>query len=251
MEKSRGFERIFISPHFDDVVFSCGGLLAQLRGISSVLVITVFSGVGEGFSSKTGKKFILDCGYESGEELFNRRKMEEKKVAIMLEYKTQLMNFPDAIFRYEKGFLGKKHFYNDSAHLFGEVNKNDKVMGVLEKELNELINKYSKRETMIYFPLGLGGHVDHKIVSFIGKNLKWRKIYYYEDFPYVTYDKGISLDGMKLKIVLTPKKILKEKYQAMLEYKSQINDTFRSNNNLRKQLNDFYLKRGEYYWQTK
>lgn len=247
----RKFDNIFFSPHFDDVVFSCGGLISRLKGMKSVLVVTLFSGIGEGVPSKIGKDYFLDCGYKDMKSLFNLRKQEEKKAAEMLGYRVCSMGYPDAVFRFKKHVAGREFFYSNRSQLFGDINKNDIVAKEIEEKVNLLVKKYSKEKTKIYFPMGLGGHVDHKMVRYLGNNLVTaRKKYFFEDFPYVTDDGGGDSNNMKLTEIPTPKRILEKKFGAMVVYKSQIKGLFKSNDDLKKRLVDFYMEKGEHYWQS-
>ena len=45
------YNAVFISPHIDDAIFSCGGTIAQLAHQGNVLILNIFTG----FSSEINK----------------------------------------------------------------------------------------------------------------------------------------------------------------------------------------------------
>jgi len=256
------YNHFFFSPHLDDAVLSCGGLIAKLSKKHSTLVINVFSSIGQGFVSEFGKTYINSCGYKSAVALFKARKKEEKRVAKILGYAVLLLDFPDAVFRYQKNFFLKKFFYNKEKELFGKIDKRDYfVCNEIKERLSRIFESNCKKQTKVYFPLNIGNHVDHQIVRkiglfFIERNLiNQKNIFFYEDFPYVLTIKNksklefkLKKNNLKLNKVFLTKKFLDLKYKAILSYTSQINALFGSKENLKKSL---YEKEYENYWSLK
>jgi len=251
---------IFISPHFDDVVLSCGGMIASFAGKESVLVVTIFTGAGEGKLSRYGKKYIQFCGFKNSRQYFKTRKKEEKKAATILKYETKWLGFPEALFRYKERPVFPRFFYNNKKKLLGKINKDEEILPALEKKVKNIINSYHQKIKKVYFPLGVGGHVDHRLLNQIGQGvvrrsqLKKEKVYFYEDFPYLlTVNRKEMIDSFqkkkmkRVKIYLN-KKSLKLKQQSILVYSSQIKPLFKTEKNFEKQFIKFYQEPYENYW---
>ncbi|MHA2309022.1 MAG: PIG-L deacetylase family protein, partial [Candidatus Heimdallarchaeaceae archaeon] len=145
-------QHIFLSPHLDDAVASCGGTIAKLvYEREDVLVITVYT--REPNFKSLPKKFHKFANYDL-------RKQEDKKALDRLSvdykwldieeraYRTPLLKKPTDVFKIDLS-RGLKQFLNIS-----------EIKSVLDK----LIEKYPKFK--IYTPLGIGNHFDHVEVFF-------------------------------------------------------------------------------------
>lgn len=147
------YEAIFVSPHIDDVVFSCGGTLAQACQRGRVLVVSVFS--------HSGKTTTV-------------RKKEEEATARLLGYEPMFLDFPDNIRRDWLGGLSFRMFRK-------EIPKKEKgwCLRLAEKFENITSERSAPR---FYFPLGVGGHVDHLICHQLGASSS--NAFFFEDLPY-------------------------------------------------------------------
>src|ERR1700757_4655329 len=68
---------MFVSPHLDDAVLSCGALLAHLARTCPVTVLTIFSSAAP--PAKWGlaaRKTLRDLGVTDAEALFEERRAE-------------------------------------------------------------------------------------------------------------------------------------------------------------------------------
>lgn len=256
------YNHIFFSPHLDDAVLSCGGLIAGLKNKSSTLVVSIFSDVGQGTTSEFGEMFINTCGYKNGFSLIRERKIEEKRAAEKLGYDFLFLDFPDAFFRFERKIFSKKYFYDSRKTLFGKLDEKDKlIIAVIKKRLKDIIKKIFTKDGRLYFPLTVGNHIDHQIINKIGysflleKFVSNKRTYFYEDFPYIAratdrdrLRNGLQEKGLKLKKELISKKNLQLKYESILAYQSQIECLFESKDKFMKLFLSFYQKPYENYW---
>src|SRR5512140_827959 len=80
------YRAVFISPHLDDAIFSCGGTIARLVEDGPVLVVNVFSRCTEG-----ARKYTLVLGEE--------RRGEERAAASFLGYDAICLEEADAFLR--------------------------------------------------------------------------------------------------------------------------------------------------------
>lgn len=253
------YQDIFFSPHFDDVVLSCGGTICANK---KPLVVTVFSSHGKRKISRYARKYLQFCGFQNSKGYFNSRKKEDRKAAKILKYDTSWLGFPEAIFRFKKKFFFDKFFYNDLKSLLGKIKSEDKeILEKIREKVEKIINSYSNKETKLYFPLGIGNHVDHQLLNQIGfeinqnNQLNIKGVFFYEDFPYILgidrkkLEKFLSKRGLKLKKIRLDKKQIKLKYQAILSYNSQIKPLFETQENFKKQFFKYHQKSYENYWQ--
>jgi len=175
---------LYISPHLDDVVFSCGGCILQqsARG-DRVTVLTVFSGdPPEGSLSPFAQE--LHDRWGIGREGIAMRRAEDRMACARLDATAVHLEFPEAIYRRnpEQGFL-----YASEEAIFGPVH-------VVEQRaipsISSAIQKHMHESLTVYAPLGLGGHVDHRFLRMVVDQMKV-KVRYYPDFPYAA--RGMEL----------------------------------------------------------
>ncbi len=153
---------LFLSPHLDDVVFSCPGrVLAEARSGARVVVATVFS----------------HCGRDSANAANYRERREEDRASVrMLGAEPLWLGLPDAPFR---------HGYYDSFRtiIFGEAPAESEWMPRIIETINKLLE--SLCPDRVYVPLGVGHHIDHRLTFRAIVNRQWRgEICYYEERPY-------------------------------------------------------------------
>lgn len=151
---------LYISPHFDDVIFSCGGkIIDDVRNGSRVIVVTLFS----------------EGGRESTADYHKRNKENNLALEIL---KVEGINL---------GFLDAPHrhaYYNSFRKIILERHPSDNsdFVSKIGNALNKLCDILNP--SMVYAPLGVGTHIDHRLCfeSAI-KHLK-APLLFYEDRPY-------------------------------------------------------------------
>lgn len=165
---------LLISPHLDDVAFSCGGLAALLadRGWHTVLA-TVFT---RSVMPATG--FALACQLDKGlpaetDYMALRRDEDLQAAAILSCGAVRWLDLPEAPHR----------FYRTAAALFGAVHDDDPVLHAVTGGLADLAT--SSPPNLVLAPQGLGNHVDHQIVvTAVQAVFPERLVAYYRDTPY-------------------------------------------------------------------
>ena len=176
---------IFLSPHYDDVVFSCGGTLGvQLSNGLHPLIITIFGGVP---SPDTQLSSLAMSDHRAmgiapvqgiGAAVEERRK-EDRAAMGYLELDYLWLDYLDAIYR------GNPPYYPTKESLIGgDVNAAD--LAIDRQLAQDLVALHDRLpDTSWYAPLGIGRHVDHQIVSSAIDRLVKRnaKVYYYEEMP--------------------------------------------------------------------
>src|SRR6266704_2314239 len=111
---------IFLSPHFDDVVYSCGGTLGiQVSVGLRPLVITIFGGAPaanaeiSSFANTTQSKWGLG---RLPANIIEARRQEDAAALDLLGVDYLWLDYPEAIYRGEPAF-----YTNDQQLMGGEV----------------------------------------------------------------------------------------------------------------------------------
>lgn len=175
---------IFLSPHFDDVAYSCGGTLGVQVSVGlHPLVITVFGGAP---TETTLSSFALDLHRRMNLKpdvaaVIAARRQEDATAMGLLGADYLWLDYPEASYR------GSPAYYtNDNQLMGGDVHPGDRW---IDEELAGILVALRKRlpDTVWYAPLGVGRHVDHQIVCSAADRLTQlgARVNLYEDFPYV------------------------------------------------------------------
>lgn len=178
---------IFVSPHFDDAVLSCGGMLAHLaqRG-APIVLLTVFTALPEP-GAPVSPLAQRTHDRQGDEQIYRTRRSEERRVAAALGARTRWLELPDAIYR----DLGLRF----TAELFLEDYdpRQDPAYAQVRESLRAATMAHPG--ALIFAPLGIGNHRDHLLVNaairdLLAAGLHVAGCYFYEDYPYVA---GTSL----------------------------------------------------------
>lgn len=215
---------VFVSPHFDDAIGSCGCLMQYLVGYGyKVEVLTVFANRPYLESiSDFANSIITFCDLIDG---VSERKEENKAACKILGIADINMTFYDAIFRQS---FSKTWLYNNFDELFGPVKQSD--INLIKSIFDTICKHVSKELTILFFPTAKGGHVDHVIVNEVGKRLLniGYSIFFYDEFFYnENHCEDLTLNLYKMEF---SSEMLNKKIIAMECYKSQHKILFKDGN---------------------
>ena len=236
---------IFLSPHFDDVVYSCGGALGvQVSCGLHPLVITIFAGTlppgtelspfaiqihrRMGFSQDTGAETVVAA-----------RRKEDARALDYLHADCLWLDYPDAIYR------GIPAYYAGNSDLMGEVEPGD--MWIDKQLAQDLVTLHQRLpDTVWYAPLGVGRHVDHQIACSAIDRLTQRgaNVKLYEEFPYVLKEGALEarlkeLGGMLEPAFVEMSEMLHLRQEAAEMYASQVNVNFRDKQAMYQSMADY------------
>lgn len=170
------YERVVVlSPHLDDAVLSCGGLLAQLG--SKALVITISC-------SRPPKGAHGRSRNRRGHAPPVERRREDILAMERLGCHFVHLGFSDAVYR--RSPTSGQLIYRSSRPLLSRIPVDD--LGHMEEVYVVLRRLVSDMGPLLLLsPMAVGYHVDHVICSQIAGRLSDRRTHllYYEDFPYV------------------------------------------------------------------
>ena len=209
---------LLLSPHLDDVVFSCGGLAAHLvDGGWRVVMATAFTRT---VHPATG--FALACQLDKGlspdVDYMALRRDEDCEAASVLGIEPRWLDLPEAPHR----------GYGSAPALFGPVRDGDEAWRDLADLLRPLLDEL--RPDLVAVPQGLGDHVDHRqVIRAALAVCDPGALLFYRDTPYVIRNPGaraapgvpggpartVPLDG-----------VLDRKLDAACAYASQVGFQF-------------------------
>jgi len=168
---------LFLSPHLDDVAFSCGGTAASLVSAGwNVVVATVFTR-----STPHPSGFALDCqldkGLSASQDYMRLRRTEDIAFARTIGATFIWLNMLEAPSR----------GYTCAADLFAGIHANDRIGKALAAALLGLVR--FTLPTLVFAPQGLGNHIDHlqviravRTIAFPDAHVLW-----YRDAPYAIH----------------------------------------------------------------
>ena len=233
------WRHLFLSPHFDDAVLSCGGTIALLRDLNrEVVIVTVFAGdAPRGKQSAFGERHFHLWGVEKN--ALAVRQSEDEAVQRVLNVRAWYGQYPDAPFRQHP--QEKRWLYTSDWALFRSPDPSE---GDVPRRIAGEVSTLLDGRTRVYVPLGLGNHVDHVLLSVAGYILAHSgvDVVWYEDYPYAERDARVQ----KLKergwwpalVPLTAAHV-EAKIQAILCYQSQIPSLFGDERHLRRRVVDY------------
>ena len=155
---------IYLSPHFDDVVLSCGGLVwEQVRAGQQVEVWTICAGAPEPGAELSDFAQSLHVRWETGPEAVPTRRAEDEQALRLLGASARYWHLPDAIYRQ---LPGGDWLVNDNDGLWQPVHPAEQgIVEQLAGWIHEGIGQDdAPADTRLVSPLTLGNHVDHSVV---------------------------------------------------------------------------------------
>lgn len=176
------YDHLYLSPHFDDVVLSCGGQIFRHTGVGdSVLVVTITAAdPPAGPRSETveslHRRWTDSLGGEAPAAMVAQRRAEDLAAIAVLRADAHHLPFLDCIYR--TGADGSA-LYPGPTDMFGAPDSADQALvSVLAAAMADLPDA-----GRVYAPLGVGGHIDHGLTRHAAERA-YEEVVYYEDYPY-------------------------------------------------------------------
>ena len=229
---------LFLSPHLDDVAFSCGGTLLRLTDNShwQVAVCTIFTA-----SVTDPQGFALRC-------------QTDKDIPAETDYMA-LRRAEDAAYAAFAHVSDARHWdyreaphrsYESPADLFAGVHDDDTIWQPLADDLIALDEEI--HPDVVFAPQGLGNHVDH-LQTIRATLAAWpiERVAWYRDTPYAIREPHAQPTGLlRLEEDLFPCRVpltldvLERKIAGCSLYASQIGFQFGGTVALREKLTAFH-----------
>lgn len=219
------YRHVYVSPHFDDVALSAGGVaLLQRRRREPVLVVVAFTAPPIGALTEFAQ--FQHGRWGSATDPWREREEEERSAMAALGADYLWLGYADAIYRGDQ--------YLSDADLFGPVKPGD---AALRRDLSRDVVRIWRRcpDATAYLPLGVGGHVDHRLCGDVAADLRsaGATVVWYEDFPYALEPEAVErrIEALGVRpspILVDVEPTLEDKIRLVELYRSQVPWIFRS-----------------------
>jgi LmbE family N-acetylglucosaminyl deacetylase len=174
----------FLSPHFDDIALSCGGLVWELTQAGAPVSVWTICGGDPPRRELSAFAQAIHERWETGTQAVEQRRAEDRLSCAAMHASYRLINNPDCIYRPRTKTI--PHYYPAGADIFGKVHPAERKN--LVRRLARIFQTEISPSSQIVCPLTLGHHVDHQITRKAAEKAAShfeQPILYYADYPYV------------------------------------------------------------------
>ena len=250
------FDFIYISPHLDDVTFSCSGTICrqQAQGLN-ILVVTLFAGEPQPPFTPFVQS-VHRSWHVMEERPYQVRKEEERKAMALLGVDYAWLDWLEILYRNPELADANDFFWEPGTSMIPP--RDVALFTTLCAWFDDAALVYP--EAQFVAPLGLGMHRDHQLVFQAALNtLDCDRVLFFEDFPYATYySQDELIDYVKPYnmsfIEVDISECLKQRIAASEAYQSQIPTLFYRASSFQELIRTFTLEAGkqqrpiERYW---
>lgn len=235
---------IYLSPHFDDAVLSCGGLMwEQRRRGEYVAVWTIFAASPKGPLSPFARATHEMWGFAPNDDVARARRIEDDRAARRLGVRVRRFPFLDCLYRlapngeplYPQSVFVPPHPLDESLPL--------RIADHLARALSP--------DDVVVCPLALGNHVDHGLTRRAVASLPGSRRYY-ADFPYVVNDPQAlppATDGLESELLPVSERGLRAWQRGVAAYVSQLSSLLKVEGTLLQVLRSYWAaERGIRLW---
>lgn len=189
----QGVPLVVLSPHLDDAVLSCGGLLIYACSRTPVTVVTLFTAANSPPYTLSARRYLGQVGLADAEAVYRHRRTEDRAALEPMGVSCVHAGLTEALFR-RLPHMGWRSMWSllvpELAHIYpvyrlhitsGRIAPAD--AGTL-KDARDIVERMIRPgPALVLAPLGVGGHVDHVLTRTAAESSEARVVYY-SDFPY-------------------------------------------------------------------
>ncbi len=246
---------IFLSPHPDDAVLSCGGWIYQLaQNGERPIVITIFGGDRPSDGPLSDFARSLQARWQLGADAPARRRDEDRAACDRLGCYLIHLPFADAAYRVEP--VTQSYLYDSEEAIFSEV-RDAPIIARVAESVGARAAQIAHARLIV--PLTAGHHVDHQITRLAAERLD-EELIYFEDYPYAeTPERMTHVWGdapWQAETIELSKDALNAKIEAFLQHRSQISTFYRDDEEVAQRIRAYAELVGqgqpaERYWRKK
>jgi LmbE family N-acetylglucosaminyl deacetylase len=213
-----GTRWIFLSPHLDDAVLSCGGMIAEIAKTAHVEIWTIFTRAPlRGPYSNAAQWLHGISGGKTGSRLAALRRAEDRAACRVVGASAVHLPFVEAVYRRRSD---GRFLY--PAPLQGSIHPSDRALVErIAKELKRLLRPGDR----IVAPLAIAGHADHIVTREAVHAVTDKDLVYYAEIPYLEarQDKVARLTASMWRLRFLPAAESLERWlSGTRRYKSQL-----------------------------
>jgi LmbE family N-acetylglucosaminyl deacetylase len=234
---------IYLSPHFDDAVLSCGGLIFEQvqtsHGNVSPEIWTILAGEPPpGPLSEFARQNHALWGIDKDEQAVAIRREEDAAAAAIVGAELVHFDIPDCIYRRSPG---GEVLYTET--VLTSPHPSDRRMPI---RIATALRTELREDDVLVCPLSLGGHVDHVLVRRAAESLQ-RPLLYYADVPYVLNYPGTlpaAITSFATRRYRVSETGLDAWLRAVAAYRSQLDSLFKGPGSLSDAIRSFCAGEG-------
>jgi LmbE family N-acetylglucosaminyl deacetylase len=247
---------LFLSPHLDDVVLSCGATIARLKQQGeTVIILTVMAGEPPEAVPDTPVVRALREKFEGVNKAVVTQKAEHAHAAMCLGVQVYHLSLLDSAFRTAPALDGPMSLYPSEDSQRGVVHPaDDAKIRLLSTPL-----PFPGKVTSVYAPLACGNNVDHQLVRDWGLVLGGPNVgpalRFYGDYPDVRnkelldrafryYAQTVPNMRLRPETVFLSDGDLITKISAMRCYASQVNISGESLDGMERSVREWMISEG-------
>ena len=173
--------KIYLSPHLDDAILSCGGIIFEDRKAGIFVEIWNFMSdipAPDAPLSALAQSVHAEWGLDTAKEVMELRLAEDRSSASRVDALPRYFNFLDCIYR-----VGEKGTALYTKDIFVPPHPADVN---LVNEIAETIKENLQPDDILICPLTIGNHPDHVLVRRAAEKVQ-HSLYYYADIPYALW----------------------------------------------------------------
>jgi LmbE family N-acetylglucosaminyl deacetylase len=264
---------LYLSPHYDDAAFSCGGLIWEQTQTGEDVSIWTICGGDPPSKSHSAFTQSLHTRWKTSADAVAQRRLENLASCVIIGASSRNFHIPDCIYRTRS--ILRTASSNQTASKKSQdliqyppqeitteettttqflYTTEESLTGPLHPEEHALINELSTylseelpQKCTIVCPLAIGGHVDHRLTRASAEKLN-RKLCYYIDYPYI-FNHWDQLDklrssGWEAEILSISDKGIKAWEDSIAAHHSQISTFWSDSTSMKTTLHKFYHKLG-------
>ncbi len=219
---------LYLSPHFDDAAYSCGGLIWEQSHSENIPeILTVFSGAPESQSLTPFARALHERWQVPLDQAVERRHLEDQAALRCLGVKGQGLGIPECIYRL---LPDGRALISREDDLWQEIPSDEYLLVDI---LGEVLALRITQDSNLVSPLGLGDHIDHRIVRAAAEKAAVQepkiRLWYYPDFPYVFRGNNLALvKGREGNLFEVSDPAVSAWQQAIAAYASQLSTFWKS-----------------------
>ncbi len=169
---------VYLSPHLDDAVLSCGGLIwQQTQSGERVEIWTLCAGDPPNAPLSPFAE-SLHARWQTDLNAPDHRRAEDLTSCALVGALARHWPLPDCIYRRD---AQGRYLYASEEAIFGPVHPAEE--GLIE-DLAAQLRREIPAQAQVIAPLTIGLHADHRLARAAAQRLQ-RSLWYYPDYPYV------------------------------------------------------------------
>jgi LmbE family N-acetylglucosaminyl deacetylase len=228
---------VFFSPHLDDAVLSCGGLIAFLARRTDVRVVTIFTRCSTDRNTLSARAFLKQCGVDDANTLFEMRRREDRDAIALSGAQAVHLGYTDALWRRipDAGRLRSlagavipefDHIYPTYRWHMRRAKPSPYDADTVENIRQAVRSMVDENpETAVFCPLALGRHIDHVVTNRVVFSVRPDSIAW-ADFPYNMKDNRRDIEWGEYERLFDWESGQDSKERMIRKYETQVRAMF-------------------------